>query len=439
MRTVESQQITRTVLDEIAWLSSQNQAQVFHSLMHHINVGTLRSCFDKLDGKKALGADRVSKEEYGKNIQANLEALIDRMKRMAYRPQPVKLVLIPKEGGKPGATRPLGISNFEDKLVQKSVQEILESIYDPMFLDCSYGFRPKRSCHDAIKALSEHLFREEVEVVIDVDLANFFGTIDHKILKEMLGIKIKDTKFLRYISRMFKAGVLAEGELVVSDEGVAQGSCCSPILANIMAHYVIDVWIEETVKPLTAGTVKMFRYADDLVICCRFEKDAVRVIKALGKRLAKYKLKLNEEKTKIVKFSKRNEERGIKQDGFDFLGFTFYLGKSLKGRVIPKLKTNGKRSRAKLKRVNDWARQIKDKAPLKLIWKIFCSKLRGHIQYYGVSHNSKAVQKFVRQTRRIMFKWLNRRSQRKSFDWDKFNLFIKKHPLPEVKIYHKLF
>ena len=438
MRTAESQVYTDTALAEIAWLSTKDGAQVYHSLMHHINESSLSRCFEKLDGKKALGADKVSKEIYGQELQANLVDLIGRMKRMAYRPQAVRQVLIPKEG-RVGATRPLGISNFEDKLVQKRIQEILESIYDPIFLGCSYGFRPGRGCHDAIKALTEHLFKEEVEVVIDVDLANFFGTIDHQVLKDMLSVKIKDKKFLRYISRMFKAGVLAEGELIVSEEGVPQGSCCSPVLSNIVAHYVIDMWIEETVKPRTRGMIKVFRYADDLVVCCRFEKDAVKVREALGKRLAKYKLKLNEEKTKMVSFSKKKSTQGIKQGAFDFLGFTFYLGKSLKGRVIPKLKTSGKRFRSKLNRVNEWARQVRNKAPLKVIWKTFCAKLRGHVQYYGVSFNSKSVSSFVKQARRIMFKWLNRRSQRKSFGWSKFELFTRKFPLPAVKVHHKLF
>ncbi len=207
MRTIESQEDTDTALTEIAYLSARNPAQVFHSLMHHINEGSLRRCFEKLEGKKALGVDGISKEEYGENLRENLEALIARMKRMAYRPQAVRQVLIPKEG-KPGATRPLGISSFEDKLVQRRVQEILESIYEPLFLDWSYGFRPGRSCHDAIRSLRNHLHAEEVEVVIDVDLANFFGTIDHGILKDLLRVKIKDTKFMRYVSRMLKAGIL---------------------------------------------------------------------------------------------------------------------------------------------------------------------------------------------------------------------------------------
>lgn len=427
-----------TKLTEIAWLSAQNSDQVFCSLMHHINVNSLRSCFEKLDGKKALGVDKISKDSYGENLNKNLDDLITRMKQMSYRPQAVRQVQIPKEG-KPGATRPLGISCFEDKVVQKRMQEILESIYEPIFLNCSYGFRPNRSCHDAIKALRQHLYDEEVETVIDVDLAKFFDTIDRQILKDFLQLKIKDTKFMRYISRMFKAGVLANDDLILSDEGVVQGSCASPILANVMAHHVIDIWLEETVKPLMKGNIKIFRYADDLVICCRYEKEAVRIKQALSKRLAKFKLTMNEEKTVMVSFSKINCRRGIKQDTFDFLGFTFYLGRSLKGAVIPKLKTNGKRLRSKLKRVNEWARQIRNQRPLKEIWETFCSKLRGHIQYYGVSFNCKAISKFRYAAIRIMFKWLNRRSQRKSFDWEHFELFMDKHPTPTVKVHHKLF
>ena len=438
MRTSESQVNTDTALAEIAWLSSNNPQQVFHSLMHHFNMDSLRRCFEKLDGKKALGVDGISKTIYGEQLTSNLEDLILRMKRMGYRPGPVREVLILKEG-KSAGTRPLGISNFEDKLVQKRTQEILESIYESQFLDCSYGFRPGKSCHHAIKDLMGHLFKEEVEVVLDVDLANFFNTIDHDVVREILSKKIKDTKFMRYITRMFKAGILSAGELTVNDEGVVQGSCCSPVIANIVAHHVIDLWITETVSPLMRGRIKLFRYCDDLVICCRYKEDAKRIFNVLGKRLDKYHLALNEEKTKLVNFSKSKQRSGIKQGSFEFLGFRFYLGKSLKGATIPKLKTSGKRFRSKLNRVKLWAKDIKSKKPLGEIWKTFCAKLRGHVQYYGVSFNSNMVAKFIYEARLIIFKWLNRRSQRKSFNWNKFELFVKNHPLPAAKVVHKLF
>lgn len=438
MGTTEPPRFADTELTKIAWMSAQNPQQEYYSLMHHFNEVSLCRCYHKLDGGKAIGTDEISKIAYGENLQENLNQLVAQMKRMAYRPGSVRQVLIPKEG-KPGATRPLGISNFADKLVQKRMQEILDSIYEPIFLNCSYGFRQNRGCHNAIKDLHSHLFRHEVESIIDVDLANFFGTIDHQLVEEILRKKIKDTKFLRYVKRMFKSGVLSDGELMVSDEGVVQGSCASPIIANIFAHYVVDTWIEDTVKPLSAGKVEAFRYADDLVICCEYAKDAKRIKEALGKRLAKYHLKLNEDKTKLVKFSKAKESHGEKQEGFDFLGFTFYLGRSLRGKVIPKVKTSGKRLRSKLKKVNDWARGIRNRKTLGEIWKIFRTKLQGHVQYYGVSFNSRSVLIFLEAAKRILFKWLNRRSQRKSFDWDKFRLYTARLPLPRVKIYCRLF
>ncbi len=319
------------------------------------------------------------------------------------------------------------------------MQELLEAIYDPVFLDCSYGFRPGRGCHDAVRVLADYLYRHEVETVIDVDLANFFGNIDRGLLIDMLSEKLKDTRLIRYLWRMFKAGVLAEGELVLSDEGVTQGSCCSPVLANVFAHYAIDVWFNDVVKHHCKGPVQMYRYADDMVILCRYASDAHRIKQALGKRLDKYHQKLNEEKTKLVSFSRLRYARGIKQGTFDFLGFTFYLGRSRSGRVISKLKTSGKRLRSKLKKVNAWARCNRNRYKLREIWARYCAAIRGHIQYYGVSHNTPHVAKFVHQSKRIMFKWLNKRSQKKSFNWDAFNKYIKQFPPPAVKVHHRLF
>lgn len=301
------------------------------------------------------------------------------MKNMAYRPAPVKEVLIPKEG-KPGATRPLGISILEDKIVQGMMGKVLESIYEPLFLECSYGFRPGKSCHDAIKALTNHLYKNDNQTVIDIDLKNFFGTIDHELLKQILETKVKDSRFMRYISRMFKAGVMAKGELTISEEGVPQGSICSPILANIFAHYAIDLWIKDMVKPNCRGRVELFRYADDAVICCQYEEDAKRIKNTLGKRLGKFKLQINEDKTKLVSFDKAAMVQGIEQGTFDFLGFTFYLGKSKTGRIIPKLKTRSKTLTSKLKKIALWFKGMKDTKPLKVIWKTFCAKIRGHIQ-----------------------------------------------------------
>ena len=434
----QNQSETNTKLNRIAWLSKQDAGKKFQCLMHLFNSVSLTECFHELDKNKAVGIDGVTKTDYEQNLEKNIQELIAKMKAMAYRPGPVREVLIPKEG-KPGAARPLGISNLEDKIVQKMMHKVLESIYEPIFLEGSHGFRPERSCHTAIQALQDHLYKNNIQTVIDIDLKNFFGTIDHKILEAILREKITDPKLMRYIIRMFKAGVLTEGELKITEEGVPQGSACSPILANIFAHYAIDEWILKMVKPACKGTVELFRYADDAVICCELEADAQRIRQTLGKRLEKFKLQLNEEKTELIAFDKRAAAKGVKQGTFDFLGFTFYWGKSRSGWVVPKLKTRAKTMRIKLKRVKEWIKQEKDKRPLKEIWKTFIAKLRGHVQYYGVSHNIMQVKQFLYEATKIMYKWLNRRSQRKSFTWEKFVLFMRAHPLPKAQVAHKMF
>jgi group II intron reverse transcriptase/maturase len=275
---------------------------------------------------------------------------------------------------------------------------------------------------------------------MDVDLSNFFGSISHSKVLKIIREKIKDKRLLRYLFRMFKAGVLAEGELTVSDEGVPQGSVCSPVIANVFAHEVIDKWMLETVTKHCRGRVKMVRYADDLVICCQYDTDAQRIKIALAKRLEKFELKMNEDKTKLVKFSRARQNQGEAQGTFNFLGFTFYLGKDKRGRFyLVKMKTDGKRLRSKIKKVNEWARRNRNKAPLEQLMKIAAAKLRGHIQYYGISHNCAAVHKFRRQVTRILFRWMNRRSQRKSFDWEKFLKYLDRIDFPKAKIYHRLF
>lgn len=403
-----------------------------------IQQGILARMFHGLDGNKAAGISGMTKSEYADNLNGNIETLLADMKKMAYHPRPVREVLIPKEG-KPGATRPLGISEFEDKIVQKMMQKVLESIYEPLFLECSYGFRPGKGCHDAIKALQNHLHEQQIQTIIDIDLKNYFGTISHDLLENILREKIKDPKIMRYIIRMFKAGVLSEGELTVSESGVPQGSVCSPILSNIFAHHVIDIWIQEEIKPRCRGRVQLFRYADDAIICCQYEEDAIRVREVLPKRLARFNLQLNEEKTKMVNFDKMKASEGIVQGTFDFLGFTFYYGKTRFGKITPKLKTKPKTMSSKLKKVTIWFKEIKNRRSMKEIWKTFCAKLRGHIQYYGVSHNIKCVEKFLYESRKIAFKWLNRRSQRTSFTWEKFEKFLEKNPLPQAKVVHRLF
>lgn len=440
MKTTELQSVTETKLTRIAWLSEREHDKRLECLMHLFNVESLEECYHMLEDQKAVGVDGVCKAEYGENLQENLTNLVSRMKSMSYVPKPVRQVLIPKEGKK-GETRPLGISTFEDKVVQKMMQRVLEAMYDPIFLECSHGFRPGRGCHTAIKDLMNYLYdyKHPVETIIDVDLSNFFGTIDHEWLVKMLRHRIKDEKLIRYLIRMFKAGVMSKGDLYKSEDGVPQGSICSPVLANVFAHYVIDLWFEKKIKPRYKGAVHMVRYADDMVICCGNADDAQSIKTELGQRLAKFNLRLNEEKTKLVRFSRREAARGIKQESFDFLGFTFYWGTSKRGKTIPKLKTRKKSLRTKLKDFTQWIRKARNAIPLKALWVKYSQKLRGHYHYYGVSHNSVSLGIFQRRTLAIMFKWLNRRSQRKSFSWVSFLKFVKANPLPVQRIHHKLF
>lgn len=436
--TTKPKRDTETKLARVAWLSAKDPQKEFTSLMHFYNEESLLKCYQKLDKKKAVGLDKVTKDQYGKHLIENLKHLLERMKRMAYRPGNIREVLIEK-ADKPGAYRPLGISNFEDKIIQMQTAKILESIYDPIFSNSSYGFRPGKSCHDAIRDLTHYLFENETEVIIDIDMANFFGTIDHGILEDFMRMKIKDPKFMRYIIRMFKAGILSGNEFKITEEGVPQGSACSPVMANIYAHYVIDTWIEQDVQPKCRGKVKLFRYADDAIICCENSKDAKRIMDVLDKRLEKFKLKLNEDKTKVVSFSKAKAREGIQQGTFDFLGFTFYLGRSKRGIVIPKVKTVKKRFVTKIKRVAKWAKENRNKYKIVPLWRIFCAKIRGHIQYYGISHNYEQIKSFSEEAKKIFFKWINRRSQKRSMSWDKFYKFCEKHPPPTVAIKYKLF
>lgn len=437
MEGTKSKVTTETKLKRISEMSKKNPEIEIKWLMPHFNLDSLIGCYHEQDGKKALGNDKISKDMYGNNLEENITQLISKMKTMSYHPGAVREVLIPKAGAA-GAVRPLGISNFEDKLVQCMMSKILMAIYEPTFRNCSHGFRPERSCHTAIKALSTYLHHNQCEVVIDVDLKNFFGSLDHQVLAGFLRERIKDETFVRYIVRMLKSGILREGEFQVTEEGCPQGNCASPILANIYAHYVLDVWFEDVVKKHVSGPIEMFRYCDDLVICCRFSRDGERILKALERRLAKFSLELNKEKSKLVNFSKRKFEKGEDQGTFDFLGFTFYLDKTMRGNVTCKLKTSRKRMRSKLSKVKEWVRKNRS-TRFRDAWRTFISKLRGHLNYYGVSFNSRQVSQFFYESKRTFFKWMNRRSQRKSFDWVKFNKFVKLNPLPKIIIIHKLY
>jgi group II intron reverse transcriptase/maturase len=424
-----------TKLQRIEVASAKDHSMEFKWLIQMCTIENLIKCFKELDGTKAVGIDGVTKEDYAVNLDENIRSLVERMKSMAYFPEPVRGVKIPKANGK---FRPLGISNIEDKIVQSLFAKILNAIYEPIFLDNSYGFRRNRDCHDAIYNLRTHLNETSNCTVIDVDLSNFFGTINHRKLIQLLEMKIKDKIFIRYIVRMLRSGVLANGELTISDEGTPQGSIVSPILANIFAHYCLDRWLHKMVKPRTSGQMHFVRYADDLVICAD-NKDIPRITKSLEGRLKRFSLQMNAEKTKIVNFNRQGMMLGQKQGSFDFLGFTFYIGKTLKSKIVVKLKTSKKTLNAKLKVFTDWCRTNRNCIKLSKFWELVRAKVRGHIQYYGVSFNAEMLEQYRRKIESISFKWLNRRSHRKSYNWIEFTKFLRLFPLPPTKIHHKLY
>lgn len=425
-----------TKLCKIAERSSRDTKAVFSHLMPIFTVENLACCFDQLDGKKAVGIDGKSKQEYAEKLDQNLWSLVKRMKRMAYRPQPVREILIPKGKGK---MRPLGISVIEDKIVQSLFAKVLESIYEPLFRECSFGFRPNRSAHDAVRLVINSSFSEGISEVIDVDLENFFGSIDHDKLLALLSLKIKDETFLRYVLRMCKAGISSDGKRIPAKTGTPQGSLVSPILANIVGHYAFDIWFEEVVLPRCRGNARLVRYCDDIVILCEDRRDSVAIKKALVGRCDRFSLKLNAEKSTAVAFSRTEYAKGVKQGAFDFLGFTFYIGRSRRGLAIPKLKTRGKSFRDKLRNVNLWCKRCRDSARMPALWKVFCVKLQGHISYYGVSHNIHRVVDFIHKARRAFFRWMNRRSQRRSLNWEQFLLFEKRFPPPCAQVVVRLF
>jgi group II intron reverse transcriptase/maturase len=435
-----------TKLMRIAEAAKMRPTEKFTSLAHLINEETIRNCHKEMLKNKAAGIDEVTKAEYEMNLESNVKDLINRMKRQAYKPQAVRRVYIPKPGT--DKKRPLGIPAYEDKLVQGALAKILNAIYEQDFLECSFGFRPNRGCHDALKVLDKILNIKEIKYVVDTDIKGFFDHVDHGWMMEFLQHRIIDPNILRLIARFLKSGIVEEGILYDTPEGTPQGGVCSPILGNIYLHYALDLWFEKSVKKYCRGKAYMVRYADDAVFCFQYEEDAKRFYESIIKRLEKFKLEISREKTKIVYLNKEddrdhdedgNRGSGCKQDNtFDFLGFTHYIGKDKNGRKRAKRKTSKKKYRASLLRCKEWISKNRH-MPTKEFMKKIKIKLQGYMRYYGITDNGRSVGNFIDEVRRLIFKWLNRRSQRKSFDWDKYVLFLKKYPLPKRKVYVNIF
>lgn len=421
-----------TGIERIARRASSQPASVFTTLMHHYSVDNLRVCFEALADKKAPGVDRVTKAEYGQNLEENLRELHRKLTQMSYRPQPMRRVEIPKEDG---TMRPLGISCVEDKIVQEMTRRILDAIYEPVFLDTSYGFRPQRSCHDALRRLNQEVMSQPVNWIADLDLAQFFDTMPHVEILAVLRVRIQDKKFLHLVARMLKAGVQTPGGVVQDELGSPQGSIVSPVIANVFLDFVLDQWFATVVTQHVRGYCALIRYADDCIAVFEFEDDARRWMQVLPKRLGKYGLRLNQEKTQLLEFGKRRTWQVFREGGdlptLDFLGFTHYWGKSRNGKTRLKRKTSKKRFRRALVSINQWLRQERNAHKLPELWQALGRKLRGHFNYFGVTDNGQALYRFERAVRRLLLKWLNRRSQRRSFTWESFGRYHARHPLPK--------
>ena len=412
----------------------------FTSLAHLLNREFLKDCYNSLNRNKAVGIDGVCWKDYGEDLDDNVEWLLTRMKRKKYNPIPARRVYIPKDEKE---KRPLGISALENKIVELGITRILRSIYEEDFLDCSFGFRPKRNCHQAINRVDKLIMAKPVNHIVEADIKGFFDNVSHEELLRFLEIRIVDRTLLELIVRFLKAGYVDDGLLVRSESGTPQGSILSPMLANIFLHYVLDTWFNETVKSSVSGFCELVRYADDFVCVAQSAEDAQRVEKALKARFERYGLEIHPDKSRALSFGRFESENAMRQDRrsntFDFLGFTHYCDKSRNGKYKVGRKTSRKKFKAKCKDMNLWLKSTRNLVKTKVWWKVLMAKLHGHYQYYGVSGNMPSISKYYSITVRFVHKWLNRRSQKKRMSWSKLKNYLSCYPLPKPSIKHNLY
>jgi RNA-directed DNA polymerase len=412
--------------------------EVMTSLYHHVtDRDNLRSCFEYLDGAKAVGIDGVTKKEYRKNLEENLTDLSTRLKNKGYVPQTKLREYIPKPGSEKG--RPLAISAFEDKIVELSVKRVLEQIYEPMFLECSYGYREGRSSHQCIDAIGKTLQQERINHVVEADIRSFFDRLNWEWLGKFLRHRIGDERLLGLITRMLKSGIMEDGLTHASEEGAAQGSIVSPILSNVYLHYALDLWFEKRVKPYAKGEAHLFRYADDFLCAFQFKEDAENFERSLKDRIEGFGLEIAPEKTRRLEYgfyaaqnAKRKKE---KLPTFTFLGFTHYCGRTRQGVFKVKRHTSVKKFKAKLREYTSWIRKARGKMSTGELMRSAKARIQGHLNYYAITDNSRMCNSYHYWFTRITFKWVNRRSQRLSYNWQEFNQMLKEihWPIPRIK------
>lgn len=402
------------------------------SLASLIDEPALERAFDRIRSDAAKGVDDVSKEQYGQNLKVKLRDLYERLKSKRYRHQAIRRVHIPKENGK---TRPIGVSTIEDKIVQNALREVLEVVYEPMFYEASYGFRPGRGAHDALRALNRALREREVSWIIEADIQAYFDSIDRTKLKEMLRERVADESMLRHIGKCLHVGILDGADYSEPEEGTVQGSALSPLLGNVYLHYVLDSWLETEVRPRLRGRMRLIRYADDFVIGFQLEEDARRVMAVLGKRMERFGLKLHPEKTRLFPCARPGywKRRGKGPGSFDFLGFTVHWRRSSKGIWWPGFITRKARQRRAIVSIDDWCRRHRNQ-PVKTQHATLKRKLNGHLNYFAVPGNGRRIRALLYYVRRSWHRWLRRRSQRTRMTWVRFNELLRVYPLPNPAV-----
>jgi group II intron reverse transcriptase/maturase len=416
------------------------------TLAHHIDLDLLLEAYRRTRKDGAVGVDGRTAQEYAEKLEENLRALLDRAKSGTYRAPPVRRARIPKGDG--SKTRPIGIPTFEDKVLQRALAMILGAVYEQDFRDCSYGFRPGRSAHQALQTLWEGLMRVGGGWVLELDIEDFFGSLDHQRLREILRRRVRDGVLLRLIGRWLRAGVLEEGNLTHPAAGTPQGGVISPLLSNVYLHEVLDEWFEDVVQPRLRGPASLVRFADDAVLVFAREDDARRVAEVLPKRFAKYGLKLHPEKTRLVPFRRPGSNR--RHEGrpgtFDFLGFTHHWGQSRRGYPVVKRKTAKDRVTRALRAIRRWCRANRHlpiaeqhRALGRKLSGHDAYKLSGHDAYYGITGNAAALERFHYEVPRIWRKWLDRRSNRARMTWDRFSRLLERYPLPRARVVHSVY
>lgn len=423
-------------LERIATQAREYPEMVFTTLAHHMDVPFLERAFHRLNRRSAPGIDRVTWRAYEENLIPNLEDLHARLVNRAYEPQPVVRRWIAKSNGK---RRPLGLPALEDKIVQRSVAALLESIYEQDFHEFSYGFRPGRSAHQALRDLRRGL-QKDVHYVIDCDISAFFDNLQHDQLLAIVRQRVNDGRVLELIEAWLKAGIMDGRDMVFPEKGSPQGSVISPLLANVYLHEVLDTWFAEVVTAHCHGKVVMYRYADDFVIGCEREDDARRIMHVIPKRFAKYGLQINAEKTRMISFHRpprgyTRATHGPKPGTFTFLGFTHYWGRTRKGWYAIKWKTDRRRLRRSTRAFWQWCRDHRH-ASVEVQYQVLCAKLRGHYQYYGVPFNTAAMGKVYSDLTRAWRYWLNRRGGRKKLNWSTYKRFQSEFTLPGPRLVH---